>query len=61
MKTSDAHLRRAGTTRYVIETDDARILVDRGLFEGYEKFRERNWASVPVEPTSLDAIVPNPE
>lgn len=44
-------------SRYLIETDRARILVDCGLFQGFKKLRERNWGKLPFEPVSLDAVV----
>jgi metallo-beta-lactamase family protein len=50
----------AGTvtgSRYLIETNDHRVLVDCGLFQGYKQLRERNWAPFPVEPDSIDAVV----
>lgn len=50
----------AGTvtgSRYLIEADGYRVLVDCGLFQGYKQLRERNWAPFPVEPDSIDAVV----
>ncbi len=50
----------AGTvtgSKFLVETDRARILVDCGLFQGPKELRERNWRQLPVEPSSLDAIV----
>ena len=50
----------AGTvtgSRYLIEADGSRVLVDCGLFQGYKQLRERNWAPFPVEPSSIDAVV----
>lgn len=44
-------------SRYLITTERARVLVDCGLFQGYKKLRERNWASLPFEPSALDAVV----
>jgi metallo-beta-lactamase family protein len=44
-------------SRYLVETDTARILVDCGLFQGYKKLRERNWADPPFDPASLDAVL----
>ena len=44
-------------SRYLVETDGARLLVECGLFQGYKKLRERNWANLPFDPTSLDAAV----
>ena len=50
----------AGTvtgSRYLVEHEDARILVDCGLFQGYKQLRLRNWKPLPFEPRSLDAVV----
>jgi len=44
-------------SRYLVEADGARVLVDCGLFQGYKKLRERNWASLPFDPSSLDAVL----
>ena len=44
-------------SRYLVETGGARVLVDCGLFQGYKKLRERNWAAPPFDPASLDAVV----
>ncbi len=34
-----------------------RVLVDCGLFQGYKKLRERNWAPFPIDPAGVDAVV----
>ena len=50
----------AGTvtgSRSLIETERAQILIDCGLFQGYKKLRERNWAVPTFEPQALDAVV----
>jgi metallo-beta-lactamase family protein len=50
----------AGTvtgSRYLVETQQARILVDCGLFQGVKSLRERNWAPLPFDPATLDAVV----
>jgi len=44
-------------SRYLIQTDEARLLVDCGLFQGYKKLRQRNWATLPFDPADLDAVV----
>lgn len=50
----------AGTvtgSRYLVETGGGRVLVDCGLFQGLKQLRLRNWAPLPVEPASIDAVV----
>jgi len=50
----------AGTvtgSRYLVEANSRRVLVDCGLFQGYKQLRERNWAPFPVDPSSIDAVV----
>jgi metallo-beta-lactamase family protein len=44
-------------SRFLVETDDARVLIDCGLYQGVKELRLRNWAPFPVEPSSLDAVV----
>lgn len=44
-------------SRYLVETDSTRILVDCGLFQGLKRLRERNWAPPHVDVASLDAVV----
>ena len=43
-------------SRYLLEHDGARVLVDCGLFQGYKPLRNRNWAAPPFDPAALDAI-----
>lgn len=50
----------AGTvtgSRYIVEGNDKRLLVDCGLFQGIKRLRERNWASLPFAPRSIDAVL----
>lgn len=50
----------AGTvtgSRYLLELHNRRILVDAGMFQGPKDLRQRNWASLPVEPASLSAVI----
>jgi metallo-beta-lactamase family protein len=44
-------------SRYLVETGGARVLVDCGLFQGLKSEREKNWARLPFDPASLDAVV----
>jgi metallo-beta-lactamase family protein len=50
----------AGTvtgSKYLIEVDGVRVLVDCGLYQGLKPLRLRNWAPFAVDPKSLDAVV----
>lgn len=33
------------------------MLVDCGLFQGFKKLRQKNWAPLPIEPSEIDAVV----
>lgn len=44
-------------SKYLIEHDKARVLVDCGLFQGYKLLRLRNRESPPVKPASVDAVI----
>ncbi|WP_212526030.1 MBL fold metallo-hydrolase [Actibacterium sp. MT2.3-13A] len=44
-------------SRYLLEAEGKRILVDCGLFQGYKTLRQRNWKPFPVDPASIDAVV----
>jgi len=50
----------AGTvtgSRFLVETPQARVLVDCGLFQGLKELRLRNWAPFPLEPATIDAVL----
>ena len=50
----------AGTvtgSKYLLETDDARLLVDCGLFQGLKQLRLRNREPFSVDPASIDAVL----
>ncbi len=44
-------------SRFLVDTPDARVLVDCGLYQGLKELRLRNWAPFPVDPASIDAVV----
>lgn len=44
-------------SRYLVETDGARVLVDCGLFQGPKKLRLRNWAAPGFDAAALDAVI----
>jgi len=44
-------------SKYLLEHDGVRVLVDCGLFQGLKPLRERNWEDFPVPPESIAAVV----
>ena len=44
-------------SKYLVNTDKARVLVDCGLFQGLKELRERNWQEPPFDPRSLTAVL----
>jgi metallo-beta-lactamase family protein len=50
----------AGTvtgSKYLVQDDRHRLLIDCGLFQGFKALRLKNWALFPVEPRSIEAVV----
>ena len=50
----------AGTvtgSKYLVEAEGKRLLVDCGLFQGLKELRQRNWSSLPEKPASFDWCV----
>jgi metallo-beta-lactamase family protein len=44
-------------SKYLLRHGGASVLVDCGLFQGYKPLRLRNWAPLPVAPSSIDALI----
>jgi metallo-beta-lactamase family protein len=44
-------------SKYLIESNGARVLVDCGMFQGLKELRERNWQEPPFNPAELDAVL----
>ena len=44
-------------SKYLVEADGERILVDCGLYQGVKQLRTRNWKPLPVEPASIQAVL----
>ena len=44
-------------SKYLVESNGTRIMVDAGLFQGLKELRLRNWQDLPVPASSLEAIV----
>src|SRR4026209_2309805 len=43
-------------SKYLVESNGTRVLVDAGLFQGLKELRERNWQDLPVPASSPEAI-----
>ena len=44
-------------SRYLLEIDKRRVLIDCGMFQGYKYLRERNWAAFPVDPATIEMVL----
>lgn len=44
-------------SKYLLEHEGRRLLVDAGLFQGLKQLRLRNWDAFPLAPDRIDAIV----
>lgn len=44
-------------SRYLVEREGRRVLVDCGLYQGERELRRRNWEPFPVPPASIDDVV----
>ncbi len=44
-------------SKYLLEIDDKKVLIDCGLFQGQKELRLRNWDRLPVDPETIDLVV----
>lgn len=44
-------------SKYLLESNGTRVLVDCGLFQGPKELRERNWQDPPFSPADIDAVI----
>ncbi|NOT49208.1 MAG: MBL fold metallo-hydrolase, partial [Acidobacteria bacterium] len=44
-------------SKYLLEHNGKKVLVDCGLFQGERELRERNWHDLPFDVDSLDAVL----
>lgn len=44
-------------SKYLLESEGERLLIDCGLFQGAKEWRLRNWEPLPVPPSSLTWVV----
>lgn len=60
MATSLTFLGAAGTvtgSKYLVESNGKKVLVDAGLFQGDHDWRDRNWEGLPVDLQNIDAVL----
>lgn len=44
-------------SKYLLEHNGRRVLVDCGLFQGLKELREKNWQEPPFNPQEIDAVI----
>ncbi len=44
-------------SKYLVESNGTKVLVDAGLFQGLKELRDRNWQDLPIAADSVDAVV----
>jgi metallo-beta-lactamase family protein len=44
-------------SKFLVEADGERLLVDCGLFQGSKELRLRNWDRLPVDPASIEHVI----
>lgn len=44
-------------SKYLLDIDGYRLLVDCGLFQGVKELRQRNWQDFPQDPADVDAVI----
>lgn len=50
----------AGTvtgSKYLLEFDGHRVLIDAGLYQGEKELRRRNWDGLPIDPATIDYLI----
>jgi metallo-beta-lactamase family protein len=50
----------AGTvtgSKYLVEAEGKKLLVDCGLFEGSKELNQRNWEKLPIDPSTIDWVL----
>lgn len=44
-------------SKYLLEIDDFKLLVDCGLFQGLKELRLKNWQPLDIDPKQIDAVL----
>jgi metallo-beta-lactamase family protein len=43
-------------SKFLLQADSRRVLVDCGVFQGSSELKQKNWAPLPISPGSIDAV-----
>ncbi len=43
-------------SKYLLEWNEKKILIDCGMFQGLKELRLRNWEKLPIDPKTIDAV-----
>ncbi|RKS53696.1 metallo-beta-lactamase family protein [Gillisia mitskevichiae] len=61
MKTVKIHFLGASCTvtgsKFLLELEEATILIDCGMFQGLKELREKNWEPFPVDASTIDYVI----
>lgn len=61
MKSIKIHFLGASCTvtgsKFLLESEEATILIDCGMFQGIKELREKNWEPFPIDASSIDFIL----
>lgn len=44
-------------SKFLLSLNRRKVLIDCGLFQGLKELRLRNWASLPINPSEIDAVI----
>jgi metallo-beta-lactamase family protein len=44
-------------SKFLLDADGKRVLIDCGLFQGLKELRQRNWDEPPIDPRSVDVVI----
>lgn len=44
-------------SKYLLEADGARVLIDCGLFQGLKELRQKNWDPLPLDARTINSVV----
>jgi len=44
-------------SKYLLELDDYKVLIDCGLFQGKKELRMLNWDNFPINPAEIDCVL----